>query len=74
MKTSIKFLALLLLTLALSGCTSTCKKSGTPASQTSPAASSSVAAVQPAAAPVVAPASEPVANDVPVATRKYVSK
>ncbi|MFA5159454.1 MAG: hypothetical protein WC484_02995 [Candidatus Omnitrophota bacterium] len=70
MKTSHKFLALLLSTLVLSGCASTTKKSCTRASQNPPAASTSVAAVQPAAAPV----SEPVANEVPAATRKYVNK
>ncbi|MFA5167810.1 MAG: hypothetical protein WC530_04690 [Candidatus Omnitrophota bacterium] len=70
MKMSRMFLALLLSTLVLSGCASTTKKSCARASQNPPAASSSVVADQPAAAPV----SEPVANEIPAATRKYVNK
>ena len=70
MKTSIKFLALLLSTLVLSGCASTCKKTSDVASQNAPAASSSVVAVQPA----VVPAAEPVVNEIPAAKRRYVNK
>lgn len=70
MNTYTKFLALLLSTLALSGCASTSKKNCNCSSQNAPAASSSVAAVEPVAAQVA----EPVADEVPAATRKYVNK
>ena len=71
MKRSIMLLALLFSTLALSGCASTSKKScdlATPPS--APAASSAVVSVQ----PVTMPVAEPAAKEIPVATRKYVSK
>ncbi|MFA7255506.1 MAG: hypothetical protein WC133_05360 [Candidatus Omnitrophota bacterium] len=70
MKTSIKFLSLLLSIFVLSGCASTCKKSSAQESQNAPVASSPVVAAQPVAAPVA----EPVADEIPVATRKYVNK
>ena len=61
MKMSLVFLALLLSTLVLSGCSSTCKKSDKSgsASQNPPVASSSVEVVKPAAAPVAATPSKP---------------
>lgn len=68
MDISVKFLAMVLLTLAISGCSSTPKKSCASASQNAPV--STVAAVEPAAAPVA----EPVADEVPAATRQYVNK
>ena len=73
MKTSIKFLALLLSTLVLSGCASTCKKCSEE-SPSAPVVSSSVVAAQPVVAPVTTPAAESVADEIPVATRQYVSK
>ncbi len=70
MKTSILLFALLLSTLALSGCASTSKKSYAPATQTAPVESSAVVAAQ----PVVVPVTEPVATEIPAARRKYVNK
>lgn len=70
MKISNQLLALLLSTLVLSGCASTCKKSSVQEIQNAPVASSPVVAVKSVAAPVA----EPVADQIPVATRKYVSK
>jgi uncharacterized protein YceK len=68
MKMSFMFLALLLSTLALSGCASTCKKcsGASDSNEYSPVASSSVVAAQPAAAPA--------ADEVPAAVKQYVNK
>ncbi len=70
MKISAKFLALLLSTLALSGCaTSSCKKNAveTPAPVKVVAAKTVVAPVTPKAAPA---ASEPVEEKIPAAVLK----
>jgi len=69
MKTSVKLLALFFLTLAFSGCASTCPKCECPSPKV-PVTSTPVVAAQ----PVTAPVAEPVAETVPVAARQYVSK
>ena len=70
MKTSTKFLAVILSMLALSGCASSSKKKSTCGGQNAPVTGSSVVAVQPEATTVA----EPVADTVPAATRRYVNK
>lgn len=84
MKTSIQLFALLLVTLALSGCATgkcqtdtgclDCAASYVPpvATVQAPAAPEAPAAVVPAL--VEAPAEEPVEDEIPATTRRYVSK